>query len=273
VDHKDYLSLLRRLRGLPGVKKVFVRSGLRYDYLLLDKDKSFLRELCQYHVSGQLKVAPEHSAPRVLALMGKPPIQAFTEFARQYYDTTAKVGKEQYLVPYLMSSHPGARLADAIDLALFLKQNHLRPEQVQDFYPTPGTISTAMFYTGLDPYTMRPVYVPKSPGEKRAQRLLLQYYKKENRRPIARLLRDADRGDLIGWGKGCLVPPDGAGASRGAGAGRGAEAGRGAGASRGAGAGKGAGAGRGAGKGKGEREPGAAKPAAGRRRGSGRRKD
>ncbi len=208
ADHSDYLKLLRELRQLPGVKKVFIRSGLRYDYMLLEKNDAFLEELCRHHVSGQLKVAPEHSSPKVLALMGKPNIDAFDDFARRYKEISAKVGKEQYLVPYLMSSHPGSTLKDAIDLALFLKARRMRPEQVQDFYPTPGTISTAMFYTGFDPYTMKAVYVPRTAEEKRKQRLLLQYYKKENQGQIIKILIEAGREDLIGYGKDQLVPPD-----------------------------------------------------------------
>lgn len=208
VDHSDYLKLLRELRQLPGVKKVFIRSGLRYDYMLLEKNDAFLEELCRHHVSGQLKVAPEHSSPKVLALMGKPSIGAFDDFARRYKEISAKIGKEQYLVPYLMSSHPGSTLKDAIDLALFLKSRRMRPEQVQDFYPTPGTISTAMFYTGFDPYTMKALYVPRTAEEKRKQRLLLQYYKKENQRQIIKILVEAGREDLIGYGKEQLVPPD-----------------------------------------------------------------
>ena len=206
ANHSEYLDILRALRELPGVKKVFVRSGLRYDYINADPDKTFLRELARHHTSGQLKVAPEHCSPTVLKLMGKPPIEAFTRFARDFYAATKKAGKEQYLVPYLVSSHPGSTMRDAIELALFLKGQGIRPEQVQDFYPTPGTLSTCMFHTLLDPLTMRPVYVPKSAPEKAAQRTLLQYYKPENRPLIARELKKAGRGDLIGSGPGCLIP-------------------------------------------------------------------
>ena len=209
ADHSEYVQLLRRLRQIPGVKKVFVRSGIRYDYLLLDKNPAFLRELVEHHVSGQLKIAPEHCSPRVLEAMGKPSAAVFERFEKLFYKTTREAGKEQYLVPYLMSSHPGSTMEDAIQLALFLKSHHLRPEQVQDFYPTPGTISTCMFYTGINPLTMEEIYVPRSPEEKRAQRLLLQYYKPEYRREIIEALIRAGREDLIGSGPGCLVPPDG----------------------------------------------------------------
>lgn len=205
VDHMEYLGILRKLRELDGVKKVFIRSGIRYDYLLLDKDDTFLRELVKYHVSGQLKVAPEHCSAAVLDRMGKPHIESYKEFSRRYFAATGQAHKEQYLVPYLMSSHPGSTLHEAIELALFLKREHIRPQQVQDFYPTPGTVSTCMFYTGLDPYTMEPVYVPKSAEEKRMQRALLQYYKPENREIIEKALRLARRTDLIGNGQDCLV--------------------------------------------------------------------
>ncbi len=217
VDHSDYFKLLRQLRRLPGVKKVFIRSGIRYDYLLLDRKGSFLEELCRHHVSGQLKVAPEHCSDRVLALMGKPSIRIFEDFAKRFYQASKKAGLEQYLVPYLMSSHPGATVEDALEMAMFLKRHDLRPEQVQDFYPTPGTISTAMFYTGLDPYTLKPVYVPKSMAEKQLQRLLLQYYKPENHPAIRQALIRMGKKELIGYGPNCLVPPDHrgpAGASR-----------------------------------------------------------
>ncbi len=208
ADHSDYLELLRGLRALPGVKRVFIRSGIRYDYLNKDKTSPFLRELAEHHVSGQLKVAPEHCSAQVLAKMGKPGIAAYKQFARAFAEASRQAGKEQYLVPYFMSSHPGSRLEDALELALFLKQNNLRPEQVQDFYPTPGTLSTAMFYTGLDPLTMQPVYVARSPQEKRLQRLLLQYYKPEHHRELRRALRQAGRAECIGHGPGCLVPPE-----------------------------------------------------------------
>ena len=208
VDHTEYLHLLRQLRQLDGVKKVFIRSGIRYDYLIEDKDDSFMRELIEHHISGQLKVAPEHCSAAVLDKMGKPHIEAYKRFQKKFYEITGQVGKEQYLVPYLMSSHPGSRLSDAVELAMFLKENKIHPEQVQDFYPTPGTLSTCMFYTELDPYTMEPVYVAKKPEEKALQRALLQYYKPENKRRIIEALCKAGRQDLIGTGAGKLVAPD-----------------------------------------------------------------
>lgn len=207
VDHSDYLALLRKLRELPKVKKVFIRSGIRFDYLIADKDESFFKELVKYHVSGQLKVAPEHCSENVLKCMGKPPVEVYKRFKKRFYELTESVGKKQYLVPYLMSSHPGSTLNDAIELSKFLKEEGLHPEQVQDFYPTPGTVSTCMFYTGLDPFTMEKVYVPKTPREKAQQRALLQYYKPENRRVVIDALRKAGRSDLIGTGKNCLVAP------------------------------------------------------------------
>lgn len=205
ADHREYLDILRSVRSIDGVKKVFIRSGIRYDYLLCDKDDAFFRELVAHHVSGQLKVAPEHCSAAVLDQMGKPHIEAYLEFSRRYFAYTGAAGKEQYLVPYLMSSHPGSTLRDAVELALFLKKNHIRPEQVQDFYPTPGTISTCMFYTGLDPYTMEPVYVAKTPHEKALQRTLLQYYDPKNKLLCAEALRKAGRADLIGSGSHCLI--------------------------------------------------------------------
>ncbi len=208
VDHSDYLSLMRKLRQLPKVKKVFIRSGIRFDYLIADKDETFFKELVQHHVSGQLKVAPEHCSEHVLKRMGKPPIQVYNRFKKRFYELTQSVGKKQYLVPYLMSSHPGSRMEDAIELAVFLKKEGLHPEQVQDFYPTPGTVSTCMFYTGLDPYTMEPVYVPRTPKEKAEQRALLQYFRPENRQLVLSALKKAGRFDLIGTGKDCLVAPD-----------------------------------------------------------------
>ena len=208
VDHKEYLEILRKLRAIPKVKKVFIRSGIRYDYLIEDKDDEFMTELIKHHVSGQLKVAPEHCSAQVLDKMGKPHIEAYKRFQKKFYEITGKIGKEQYLVPYLMSSHPGSTIDDAIELALFLKENNIHPEQVQDFYPTPGTISTCMFYTGLDPYTMQPVYVAKTPEEKSAQRALLQYFMPKNQRRIIEILERAGRRDLIGNGKEHLVKPD-----------------------------------------------------------------
>lgn len=211
ADHSEYLDILRGVRALPNVKKVFIRSGIRYDYLLQDKDDAFFRELVQHHVSGQLKVAPEHCSAAVLDKMGKPHIEAYVEFSKRYFAYTGQIQKEQYLVPYLMSSHPGSRLEDAIELSLFLKKHHIRPEQVQDFYPTPGTISTCMFYTELDPYTMKPVYVAKSPEDKAMQRALLQYYNPRNKELVRKALKRAKRFDLIGTGALCLVPAVSAG--------------------------------------------------------------
>ena len=207
VDHGEYLHLLRGLRALPGVKRVFIRSGIRFDYLMQDKDDAFFRELVKYHVSGQLKVAPEHCSPGVLDCMGKPHIEVYQAFQKRFYELTKSAGREQYLVPYLMSSHPGSTLRDAVELALFLKREHIRPEQVQDFYPTPGTISTCMFYTGLDPYTMKEVYVPRTGREKAMQRALLQYFDPKNRELVTAALKAAGRSDLIGSGPGCLVRP------------------------------------------------------------------
>ncbi len=207
VDHRDYVKLLRELRDLPKVKKVFVRSGIRYDYLIYDKDETFFKELCQYHVSGQLKVAPEHIAPRVLEKMGKPSRQVYDRFTKKFYDINRKIGKEQYLVPYLMSSHPGSDLDAAIELAEYLRDLGYMPEQVQDFYPTPGTLSTCMFYTGLDPRTMKEVYVPKTPHEKAMQRALIQYRNPKNYKLVEEALKKAGREDLIGFDKECLIKP------------------------------------------------------------------
>ena len=205
VDHSDYLKLLRELRALPKVKKVFIRSGIRFDYLLADKSEEFFKELVTHHISGQLKVAPEHCSDNVLKYMGKPKIEVYNRFEKRFYELTKSLGKKQYLVPYLMSSHPGSTLNDAIELSLFLKRNNLHPEQVQDFYPTPGTVSTCMFYTELDPNTMEKVYVPKTQKEKAEQRALLQYFKPENRELVLSALKKAKRFDLIGNGKNCLA--------------------------------------------------------------------
>lgn len=207
-NHEEYLSILREVRSLPKVKKVFIRSGIRYDYMLADKDDTFFRELVAHHVSGQLKVAPEHCSAAVLDKMGKPHIEAYLEFSKKYFKYSKYEGKEQYLVPYLMSSHPGSTLKEAVELALFLKKIGIRPEQVQDFYPTPGTISTCMFYTGLDPYTMKEVYVAKDPHEKAMQRALLQYFNPKNKGLVIEALRKAGRHDLIGFGDKCLVTPN-----------------------------------------------------------------
>ncbi len=205
ADHTEYVDILREMRSIKGVKKVFIRSGIRYDYMLRDSDETFFKELIRHHVSGQLKVAPEHCSAMVLEKMGKPYIDAYVNFSKRYFELSKSVGKEQYLVPYLMSSHPGSRLEDAIELACFLKKRSIRPEQVQDFYPTPGTVSTCMFYTGLDPYTMKEVYVAKTPEEKAMQRALLQYYNPENKQIIIKALKKAGRFDLIGKGEKCLV--------------------------------------------------------------------
>ncbi|MDD6710222.1 MAG: YgiQ family radical SAM protein [Ruminococcus sp.] len=205
VNHEEYIDILREMRSIKGIKKVFIRSGIRFDYLMEDESKEFFHELVKYHVSGQLKVAPEHCSAAVLDKMGKPHIETYKRFQDEFYKFTKQVGKEQYLVPYLMSSHPGSTLKDAVELALFLKKEHIRPEQVQDFYPTPGTISTAMFYTELDPYTLEPVYVPKTMKEKHMQRALLQYFNPKNKEIVVEALRKAGRTDLIGNGKNCLV--------------------------------------------------------------------
>lgn len=207
ADHRDYVSLLRKLRDIPKVKKVFIRSGIRFDYLLADKKQEFLRELCEYHVSGQLKVAPEHVAGPVLSLMGKPEHKVYEEFTRQFYKMNERIGKEQYLVPYLMSSHPGSTLKEAVELAEYCRDLGYMPEQVQDFYPTPSTLSTCMFYTGVDPRTMQKVYVPKSPHEKAMQRALIQYRNPELYDLVIEALHKAGRSDLIGFGPKCLVRP------------------------------------------------------------------
>lgn len=207
ADHSDYIALLRKLRSLPKVKKVFIRSGIRFDYVLADKDSDFLTELCQYHVSGQLKVAPEHVSDKVLSRMGKPSNQVYRRFVERYQKTNERLGLKQYLVPYLMSSHPGSTLKEAVELALYLKELGYMPEQVQDFYPTPSTISTCMYYTGLDPRTMEKVYVPVNPHEKAMQRALIQYRNPDNYELVREALAKAGRNDLIGFGPGCLLRP------------------------------------------------------------------
>ncbi|MBE6623459.1 MAG: YgiQ family radical SAM protein [Ruminococcaceae bacterium] len=198
ADHTEYVDILRRVSALPKIKKVFVRSGVRFDYVMADKDGTFLKELVKNHVSGQLKVAPEHISPRVLAHMGKPNVEIYNAFCKKYFETTKKCGLEQYLVPYLMSSHPGSTLSDAIDLALYLKKENIRPEQVQDFYPTPGTASTAMYYSGIDPFSGKSVYIPKDYEEKRMQRALLQYNRPENRPLIEKAIKLSGRADAYG---------------------------------------------------------------------------
>ncbi len=205
VDHSDYLELLREIRKIPKIKKVFIRSGIRFDYLIADNDDEFFKELVRHHVSGQLKVAPEHCSAAVLTAMGKPEIETYLKFKKRFYELTKSEGKEQFLVPYLMSSHPGSTMKDAIELSVFLKKEGMRPEQVQDFYPTPGTVSTCMYYTGLDPLTMKPIYVARTQQEKAQQRALLQYFKPENREIVIKALRQYGRTDLIGTGKNCLI--------------------------------------------------------------------
>ncbi len=207
ADHRDYRELLKRLRNLPGVKKVFVRSGIRFDYVLADPDTSFLRDLCTYHVSGQLKVAPEHVSDKVLEKMGKPSRAVYEQFCREYRLMNEKLSKKQYLVPYLMSSHPGSGLKEAIELAEYCRDLGYMPEQVQDFYPTPSTISTCMYYTGLDPRTMEEVYVPKNPREKAMQRALIQYRDPKNYELVREALIKGHREDLIGFGPKCLIRP------------------------------------------------------------------
>ncbi len=207
VDHSDYLSLLRKLRALPGVKKVFIRSGIRFDYLMADPDDTFFREMCQYHVSGQLKVAPEHISDAVLSKLGKPPNRVYQAFCKKYEQINKSLGKTQYLVPYLMSSHPGSTLKEAIALAEYLRDIGCSPEQVQDFYPTPSTISTCMYYTGVDPRTMEPVYVAHNPHEKAMQRALIQYKNPKNYDLVHEALVTAHRTDLIGFDKKCLIRP------------------------------------------------------------------
>jgi radical SAM superfamily enzyme YgiQ (UPF0313 family) len=209
VDHREYLDILREMRKIEGIKKVFIRSGIRFDYLICDKDESFLKELVKHHVSGQLKVAPEHCSAQVLSAMGKPQIESYMRFKKRFYELTESVGKKQYLVPYLMSSHPGSDINDAIELSLFLKREKLHPEQVQDFYPTPGTVSTCMFYTELDPVSGKKVFVAKSREQKQAQRALLQYFRPENANLVREVLKKAGRDDLIGYGADCLVKPEG----------------------------------------------------------------
>lgn len=206
VDHKEYLNLLRRVRKLPGVKKVFVRSGIRYDYLLYDKNEDFFKELCQHHISGQLKVAPEHISDRVLKQMGKPSREVYDKFVKRYFEINKDLDKKQFLVPYLMSSHPGSDLNAAIELALYIKEMGYTPEQVQDFYPTPGSLSTTMYYTGFNPLTGEKVYVPRNQHEKDMQRALLQYRLPENYALVREALLKAGRNDLIGRGKNCLIP-------------------------------------------------------------------
>jgi len=209
ADHSDYLALLRKLRGIKGVKKVFVRSGIRFDYLLEDKSGEFFSELVKHHISGQLKVAPEHCVDSVLDYMGKPHSDVYERFMDRYHKLNDRHGKKQFIVPYLMSSHPGSTLRDAVALAEYLNKTGMRPEQVQDFYPTPGTLSTCMYYTGLDPRTMKPVYVAKTFHEKALQRAMLQWSRPEKQKLVLEALEKTGRKDLIGYGRSCLVKPPG----------------------------------------------------------------
>ena len=206
IDHNEYLSVLRRVRSIKGIKKVFVRSGLRYDYMIHDKDDTFFKELCEHHISGQLKVAPEHVTPRVLAQMGKPTREVYDRFVNKYFDINKKLGKKQYLVPYLMSSHPGSDLNAAIELAQYVKSMGYTPEQVQDFYPTPGSLSTTIYYIGYNPLTGEKVYTPKTQEEKNMQRALIQFGVPKNYEIVKKALIKAGREDLIGSGKDCLIP-------------------------------------------------------------------
>ncbi|MBS3938863.1 MAG: YgiQ family radical SAM protein [Peptococcaceae bacterium] len=208
ADHSEYLGLLREVRRLPGVKKVFVRSGVRFDYVVLDDDESFLKELCEHHTSGQLKIAPEHVSPRVLRLMGKPPRRVYEEFVARFTKFNKALAKEQYLVPYFMSSHPGSTVGDAVLLAEYLRDHNIRPQQVQDFIPTPGSLSTCMYYTGMHPLTGEKVHVPSTAAEKKMQRALLQYFLPQNHVLVRQALRSVNRGDLVGYGPKCLVPPE-----------------------------------------------------------------
>ena len=207
VSHKRFVKLLRKLRALPGVKKVFIRSGIRFDYCLLDKDHTFIRELVDYHVSGQLRLAPEHVSNAVLKVMGKPRNEVYQQFVREFDRETKKAGKEQYVVPYLMSSHPGSTMKEAVELAEFCRDLGYNPEQVSDFYPTPSTVSTCIYYTGIDPRTMERVYCPTDPHEKAMQRALIQYRNPKNHDLVVEALKTAGREDLIGYDKKCLVRP------------------------------------------------------------------
>ena len=207
VSHTEYLDILRELRKIDGIKKVFIRSGIRFDYLMEDQSDEFFEELVKNHISGQLRVAPEHCSAAVLDRMGKPHIETYKKFCDKFYKLTGRMSKDQYIVPYLMSSHPGSTLKDAVELALFCKRENIHPKQVQDFYPTPGTISTCMFYTGIDPYTMKEGYVPKTEEEKSMQRALLQYFIPENKQKVIKALIKAGRKDLIGYDSKCLVQP------------------------------------------------------------------
>jgi uncharacterized radical SAM protein YgiQ len=207
ADHSDYVKLLRKIRQIPGVKKVFIRSGIRFDYVMADDNDEFLRELCENHISGQLRVAPEHVSDRVLKAMGKPSNSVYEAFLKRYEKVNSKTGKKQYVVPYLMSSHPGSTLEDAVKLAEYVRDIGYMPEQVQDFYPTPSTISTCMYYTGVDPRTMKEIYVARNPHEKAMQKALMMYRKPENYQLVKEALILTGRTDLIGFDKKCLIPP------------------------------------------------------------------
>ncbi|MBQ3223495.1 MAG: YgiQ family radical SAM protein [Clostridia bacterium] len=207
ADHKEFVDTLREMRSLPRIKKVFVRSGIRYDYMLLDKNSNVISEIAKYHVSGHLKVAPEHVARETLRLMGKPYVDCYERFGKKFAEASNKAGLEQYLTPYFISSHPGCTLEDAIELAVYMKKNRIRPEQVQDFYPTPGTLSTCMYYTGIDPRDGKKVYIPNTPREKEMQRALMQYFMPQNRVLVMKALHEAGRDDLIGFSDQCLVAP------------------------------------------------------------------
>jgi len=208
ADHSEYIELLQGLRAIPGIKKVFIRSGIRYDYVLADLSDKFIKELCAHHVSGQLKVAPEHVSPEVLKRMGKPDISKYDRFRDSFNRENKKIGKKQYLLPYFISAHPGSDLNAAIELALYLKRTRFVPQQVQDFYPTPGTLSTCMYHTGIDPRNGEKVYVPRSEKERSMQRALIQFNNPKNHRLVREALQTAHRDDLIGQGKECLTPPE-----------------------------------------------------------------
>ncbi|MEE1209279.1 MAG: DUF3362 domain-containing protein, partial [Parafannyhessea umbonata] len=209
VTHEDLVQLLRELRAVPGVKKVFIRSGIRFDYAMLDPDHTFIKELAEYHTSGQLRLAPEHISDKVLEIMGKPHNHMYEDFCKEFEKYSRQAGKEQYVLPYLMSSHPGSTMREAVKLAEFCRDLGYNPEQVSDFYPTPSTVSTCIFYTGVDPRTMEPVYCPTNPHEKAMQRALIQYRNPKNYDLVVEALHRAHREDLIGYGPKCLVRPDG----------------------------------------------------------------
>ena len=215
IDHGEYLAILRELRALPKVKKVFIRSGIRFDYLMADPDPAFFTELCEHHISGQLKVAPEHVSDRVLAAMGKPAHAGYRAFEKRYERENLRLGKKQYLVPYFISGHPGSDPAAAVELAEYFRDKRFIPEQVQDFYPTPGTLATCMYHTGLDPRTGKPVYVPKTAREKAMQRALMQFRSPGNHDLVVEALTRAGRTDLIGYGPKCLVRPRKSGGAKG----------------------------------------------------------